>query len=56
MGTDVPGMKPEIRQILANPRLIAIDQDPLGIAGFRWIGTPTLEVWAKPLAGGDLRR
>lgn len=53
MGTDVPGMKPEIREILANPRLIAIDQDPLGIAGFRWIGTPVLEVWAKPLAGGD---
>ncbi len=52
-GTDLPGLKPEIRDILANPRLIAIDQDPLGIAAFRWIGTPVLEIWAKPLAGGD---
>jgi len=53
MGTDVPGMKPGIRGILANPRLIAIDQDPLGISAMRWIGTPTLEIWAKPLAGGE---
>ena len=50
IGTDVPGMRPEIRDILANPRLIAIDQDPLGIPGFRWRGTPELEIWAKPLA------
>jgi len=53
IGTDLPGLAPEIRDILANPRLIAIDQDPLGIAAFRWIGTPALEIWAKPLAGGE---
>ena len=52
IGTDVPGMKPEIRAILTNPRLIAIDQDALGIAAFRWIGTPETEVWARPLSGG----
>jgi len=52
IGTDVPAMKPEIRDILANPQLVAIDQDRLGIAAFRWIATPQVEVWAKPLDGG----
>lgn len=52
IGTDVPGMKPEIRAILANPRLVAIDQDALGVAAFRWIGTRETEIWARPLSGG----
>jgi alpha-galactosidase len=50
-GTDVIGMKPEIAAILTNPRLIAIDQDPLGLQGFAWLRTPELEVWARPLSG-----
>jgi alpha-galactosidase len=50
-GTDVIGMKPEIAAILANPRLVAIDQDSLGRQGFAWVRTPELEVWARPLAG-----
>ena len=50
-GTDVVAMKPEIAAILTNPRLVAIDQDPLGLQGFAWVRTPELEVWARPLAG-----
>jgi alpha-galactosidase len=50
-GTDVIGMKPDIAAILTNPRLVAIDQDPLGLQGFAWVRTPELEVWARPLAG-----
>jgi alpha-galactosidase len=50
-GTDVIAMKPEIAAILTNPRLVAIDQDPLGLQGFAWVRTPELEVWARPLAG-----
>jgi alpha-galactosidase len=50
-GTDVIGMRPEIVAILTNPRLVAIDQDPLGLQGFAWLRTPELEVWARPLAG-----
>jgi len=50
-GTDVIGMKPEIAAILTNPRIVAIDQDPLGLQGFAWIRTPELEVWARPLSG-----
>jgi alpha-galactosidase len=52
IGTDVPGLKPEIRAILANGRIVAIDQDALGIAAFKWIARPGLDVWARPLAGG----
>jgi alpha-galactosidase len=50
-GTDIIAMKPEIAAILTNPRLVAIDQDPLGLQGFAWVRTPELEVWARPLAG-----
>jgi alpha-galactosidase len=52
MGTHVPDMKPEIRDILANPWIVAIDQDKLGIPAVRWRGTPSVDYWAKPLAGG----
>ncbi len=50
-GTDVIGMKPEVAAILTNPRLVAIDQDPLGLQGFAWVRTPELEIWARPLEG-----
>jgi alpha-galactosidase len=50
-GTDVVGMKPEIAAILTNPRIVAIDQDPLGLQGFAWIRSPELEIWARPLSG-----
>jgi alpha-galactosidase len=53
MGTDIPGMREEVLKILANPRIVAIDQDPLGIPAFRWRGTPDLELWAKPLANDE---
>ena len=51
MGTDVPGMSAETRAVLTNPRVIAIDQDPLGIPALRWRAYPDYEIWAKPLAG-----
>ncbi len=51
MGTDVVGMTAETRAILTNPRIVAIDQDPLGIAAMRWRAYPDYEIWAKPLAG-----
>jgi hypothetical protein len=50
-------MKPEIAAILTNPRLVAIDQDPLGLQGFAWVRTPELEVWRGRCRGevGDCR-
>ncbi|WP_370179332.1 glycoside hydrolase family 27 protein [Alteriqipengyuania sp.] len=53
IGSDVPGMTPEITAILANKRLIAINQDPLGRGAMKWIATPDWEIWAKPLADGE---
>jgi len=52
IGTDVPGMSGQVRDILANPRIIAIGQDALGISAYPWIRTPGFEIWAKPLADG----
>jgi alpha-galactosidase len=53
IGTDVPGMREEVRKILANPRIVAIGQDPLGISAYPWIRMPGLEIWAKPLVNGE---
>lgn len=52
IGTDVPALKPEIRAVLANRGIVAIDQDRLGVAAFKWIARPGIDVWARPLAGG----
>ena len=52
IGTDVEAMKPAIRDLLANRRLIAIDQDALGIPAMKWITRPGLDYWAKPLKDG----
>ena len=52
IGTDVEAMTPAIRDLLANRRLIAIDQDPLGIPAMKWTTVPGLDYWAKPLADG----
>ncbi len=50
MGHDIRNERPEIREILQNKELIAIDQDDLGIAGYRIADN----VFAKPLYGGDI--
>lgn len=51
VGADIAGLKPEITRILTNPRLVAIDQDALGIQGFAWQRGSELEIWARPLSG-----
>jgi alpha-galactosidase len=52
-GADIPTMPAEVRNILANRDVIAVDQDPLGIEGFVFIKERDVEYWAKPLANGD---
>jgi alpha-galactosidase len=49
-GTDIAGLKPEIVKVLTNPRLIAIDQDGLGVQAFPWLHSTELDVWARPLS------
>lgn len=53
-GNDLPNMKPEIRDILTNREVIAIDQDPLGQQGWRAYSDGEVEVWARHLSGGAL--
>ncbi len=53
-GNDLTRMKPEIRAILTNPAVIAIDQDPLGRPAKRVYSSGQVEVWTRPLSGGAI--
>jgi alpha-galactosidase len=52
-GNDLRSMTPEIKEILTNKEVIAIDQDPLGREGRRVWKDGDLEIWARPLADGS---
>ena len=51
-GNDLRSMSTETLEVLTNPEVIAIDQDPLGRQARRVAQDGELEVWAKPLANG----
>jgi alpha-galactosidase len=53
-GNDLPKMKPEIKAILTNRDVIAIDQDVLGKQASRVYADGEVEVWTKPLSNGEL--
>jgi alpha-galactosidase len=53
-GNDLPNMKPEIKAILTNRDVIAIDQDKLGRQAAHVYSDGEVEVWARPLAGGAM--
>ena len=53
-GNDLPNMKPEIKAILTNREVIAIDQDSLGKQAARVYSDGEVEVWSRPLSGGAL--
>lgn len=54
-GNDLRTMTDEIREVLTNVEVIAVDQDPLGVQGRvvldRGYG---IQVWAKPLSDGSV--
>jgi len=52
-GNDLRSMSKEMSEILCNREVIAVDQDSLGIQGFRLSTADSVETWAKPLARGD---
>jgi alpha-galactosidase len=52
-GNDLRNMKPEIKNILTNKEVIAVDQDPLGQEGHRVSKNGDLEVWSKALKDGS---
>ena len=53
-GNDLPNMKPEVKAILTNKDVIAIDQDRLGKQGTRAYSDGEVEVWTRHLSGGAL--
>jgi alpha-galactosidase len=52
-GNDLRSMQPEIKEILTNREVIAIDQDPLGLQGRRVKREGDRELWVKQLADGS---
>ena len=51
-GNDLPNMKPEIKAILTNRDVVAIDQDSLGQQAHRAYSKGEVEVWVRDLKGG----
>lgn len=54
-GNDVRHMSEEIRALLTDKEVLAIDQDPLGKQGYRLLAEPSksIEVWARELENGE---
>jgi len=53
-GNDLPNMTPEVRAILTNRDVIAIDQDHLGHQATRAYSDGELDVWTRHLSGGAM--
>ena len=53
-GNDVRAMSPEVKAVLLNKELIAVDQDSLGSAGKRVKVMGDVEIWTRPLSNGDI--
>ncbi|MFM9607452.1 alpha-galactosidase [Streptomyces sp. V2] len=53
-GNDIRTMSADVSAILRNPRLLAVNQDPLGAGGRRVRDDGNTEVFAKPLADGSV--
>jgi alpha-galactosidase len=52
-GNDLKNMSPEIKDILTNKEVIAVDQDPLGMQGRHVRKDGDSEVWAKQMKDGS---
>ena len=53
-GNDLTQMKPKVLEILTNPEVIAIDQDPAGIQGHCARQEGPTQIWTKALADGGM--
>jgi alpha-galactosidase len=52
-GNDLRSMSPEIKEILTNREVIAVNQDALGRQASRVVKEGDLEIWSKPLQDGS---
>lgn len=53
-GNDLKNMPLEIKEILTQKEMIAINQDILGKQGFKIYDEGNFEIWQKPLSNGDI--
>ncbi len=53
LGNDIRSMSKETTALVTNKELIAVNQDSLGVQGFRFMNEGGIEVWAKPLANDE---
>ena len=52
-GNDLRSMNAETLSVLSNKEVIGIDQDSLGIQGFKHTAKDSVETWLKPLKNGE---
>jgi alpha-galactosidase len=52
-GNDLRSMPANVAQVLTNRDVIAVNQDSLGVQGFKYASRDSVEIWFKPLTGGD---
>jgi alpha-galactosidase len=52
-GNDLSAMPDATKFILTNKEAIAVNQDSLGIQGFKYASKDSVETWLKPLVGGS---
>jgi alpha-galactosidase len=53
-GNDLSAMSADTRDVLTNKEVLAIDQDPRGVAGNRVMQEGPIQLWARPLADGSM--
>jgi alpha-galactosidase len=52
-GNDLRSMSAETKKILTNPRVVLLDQDPLGVEAHLHGVRDSVQIWARPLQNGD---
>lgn len=52
-GNDIRTMTKETKDILTNAEVVAVDQDKLGVQGFKMFDYGDVEIWAKPLSNDE---
>lgn len=52
LGTDLRKMSPELKEVVLNKEVIAIDQDSLGIQAMKYKNEEGVDFWFKPLCNG----
>lgn len=49
MSNNLATIAPELRQVLLNRKVIAVDQDELGVLGKRLFNSSSEQIWVKPM-------